>query len=49
MRLVNHGIFPSEDVNLVDMGLEQWKRTLDVNLTGKMLALRFSDVIIEST
>ncbi|CAE6369764.1 hypothetical protein BN14_07954 [Rhizoctonia solani AG-1 IB] len=32
--IVNHGIFPEQDVNLVDMDLEQWKRTLDVNLTG---------------
>ncbi|KAF8751239.1 KR domain [Rhizoctonia solani] len=38
--LVNHGIFPEEDVNLVDMDLAQWKRTLDVNLTGPFLLVR---------
>ncbi|KAG9125222.1 hypothetical protein FRC07_008518 [Ceratobasidium sp. 392] len=38
--VVNHGIFPTEDVHLVDMGLEQWRRTLDVNLTGPFLLVR---------
>ncbi|KAL5633833.1 hypothetical protein ACGC1H_005873 [Rhizoctonia solani] len=38
--IVNHGIFPNEDVNLVDMDLAQWKRTLDVNLTGPFLLVR---------
>ncbi|ELU37564.1 NAD dependent epimerase/dehydratase [Rhizoctonia solani AG-1 IA] len=38
--IVNHGIFPEEDVNLVDMDLAQWKRTLDVNLTGPFLLVR---------
>ncbi|CAE6529101.1 unnamed protein product [Rhizoctonia solani] len=38
--VVNHGIFPDEDVNLVDMDLAQWKRTLDVNLTGPFLLVR---------
>ncbi|CAE7175184.1 unnamed protein product, partial [Rhizoctonia solani] len=38
--IVNHGIFPEEDVNLIDMDLAQWKRTLDVNLTGPFLLVR---------
>ncbi|KAJ1305480.1 hypothetical protein OPQ81_000487 [Rhizoctonia solani] len=38
--VVNHGIFPEEEVNLVDMDLAQWKRTLDVNLTGPFLLVR---------
>ncbi|KAG8790183.1 hypothetical protein FRC12_012569 [Ceratobasidium sp. 428] len=38
--IVNHGIFPTEDVHLVDMDLQQWKRTLDVNLTGPFLIVR---------
>ncbi|QRV78483.1 Enoyl-(Acyl carrier protein) reductase [Ceratobasidium sp. AG-Ba] len=38
--VVNHGIFLPEDVQLVDMGIEQWKRTLDVNLTGPFLLVR---------
>ncbi|KAF8598896.1 NAD-binding protein [Ceratobasidium sp. AG-I] len=38
--VVNHGIFPPEDVRLVDMGLDQWKRTIDVNLTGPFLLVR---------
>ncbi|QRV78482.1 Enoyl-(Acyl carrier protein) reductase [Ceratobasidium sp. AG-Ba] len=38
--VVNHGIFPPEDIYLVDMGIERWKRTLDVNLTGPFLLVR---------
>ncbi|KAF8603696.1 NAD(P)-binding protein [Ceratobasidium sp. AG-I] len=38
--LVNHGIFPAEDVDLVDMDLSQWQRTVDVNLTGSFLTAR---------
>lgn len=33
--LVNHGIFPPEDMDLVDMDLSQWQRSVDVNLTGQ--------------
>ncbi|CAE6440547.1 unnamed protein product [Rhizoctonia solani] len=32
--------FHLKDVNLVDMDLAQWKRTLDVNLTGPFLLVR---------
>ena len=32
----NQGMFPPEDVRLVDMGLDRWKRTMDANLTGKL-------------
>ncbi|KAG8776280.1 hypothetical protein FRC12_001010 [Ceratobasidium sp. 428] len=38
--IVNHGIFPTEDVHLVDMDLQQWNRTLGVNLTGPFLIVR---------
>ncbi|KAF8600105.1 NAD(P)-binding protein [Ceratobasidium sp. AG-I] len=31
--ILNHGIFPPEDVDLVDMDLSQWQRSVDVNLT----------------
>lgn len=32
---VNHGIFPPEDTDVVDMELSQWQTTIDVNLTGE--------------
>eukprot|EP00741_Cyanophora_paradoxa_P019423 tig00021127_g18750.t1 len=38
--VLNHGIFPATDVLLKDMSLEQWQRTLDVNLTGCFLFAR---------
>ncbi|KAF8598887.1 NAD(P)-binding protein, partial [Ceratobasidium sp. AG-I] len=38
--VVNQGFFPPEDVRLVDMGLDRWKRTMDVNLTGPFLLVR---------
>ncbi|KAF8598881.1 NAD(P)-binding protein [Ceratobasidium sp. AG-I] len=38
--ILNHGIFPPEDVDLVDMELSQWQRSVDVNLTGSFLVAR---------
>jgi NAD(P)-dependent dehydrogenase (short-subunit alcohol dehydrogenase family) len=35
--ILNHGIFVNEDTPLMFMELEQWKNTLDVNLTGFFL------------
>ncbi|KAG9123480.1 hypothetical protein FRC07_014886 [Ceratobasidium sp. 392] len=37
---VNHGIFPGEDIDLVDMDLSQWQRSVDINLTGSFLVGR---------
>lgn len=38
--ILNHGIFPPEDMDLVDMDLSQWQRSVDVNLTGSFLVAR---------
>jgi NAD(P)-dependent dehydrogenase (short-subunit alcohol dehydrogenase family) len=38
--VLNHGIFPEQDVNVIDMSLEQWNNTLNVNLTGYFLFAR---------
>ncbi|KAH7323287.1 hypothetical protein B0J17DRAFT_620974 [Rhizoctonia solani] len=38
--ILNHGIFPAEDVDLVDMDISQWDRCLLVNLTGSFLVAR---------
>lgn len=38
--VVNHATFESVDFGIVDMSLEQWKTTLDVNLTGSFLFVR---------
>jgi NAD(P)-dependent dehydrogenase (short-subunit alcohol dehydrogenase family) len=38
--VVNHGIFPSEDVHVADMTLDQWRRTQAVNLDGTFLLCR---------
>jgi len=38
--VANHANYPTEDVPVVDMKLSQWKRTLDVNLTGYFLFVR---------
>ena len=35
--VVNHGIWPDNHTHLVDMELEQWRNTLDVDLTGPFL------------
>ncbi|KAF9007059.1 hypothetical protein BDQ17DRAFT_1398560 [Cyathus striatus] len=38
--IINHGIFPVEDKFLWQMSLDQWKKTLDTNLTGSFLVAR---------
>lgn len=38
--ILNHGIFPPADVDLVDMELSQWNRCISVNLTGSFLVTR---------
>ncbi|KAJ2660986.1 hypothetical protein IWW48_002691 [Coemansia sp. RSA 1200] len=38
--VVNHGIWPTDDILIKDMSLEHWARTIDVNLTGSFLAIR---------
>lgn len=38
--VLNHGIFPAQDVHMVDMSLDQWNNTLNVNLTGFFLFAR---------
>lgn len=35
--IVNHGIWPSENIPIADMGITQWQNTLAVNLTGPFL------------
>jgi len=38
--IANHAIFTSQEVPISEMSLEQWKNTLDVNLTGVFLFTR---------
>jgi len=38
--VANHAIFSTEDVPIHEMSLKQWKRTIDVNLTGVFLFVR---------
>ncbi|KAJ1848305.1 hypothetical protein LPJ57_008598 [Coemansia sp. RSA 486] len=38
--VVNHGIWPPQNILLKDMSLEHWNNTLNVNLTGSFLAIR---------
>lgn len=38
--IVNHGIWPTNDAPIIDMGLDQWSNTLAVNLTGPFLLCR---------
>ncbi|KAG8714671.1 hypothetical protein FRC09_017369 [Ceratobasidium sp. 395] len=38
--ILNHGIFPADDIDLVDMDLSQWQRCVDINMTGSFLAGR---------
>ncbi|CAE6475632.1 unnamed protein product [Rhizoctonia solani] len=38
--ILNHGVFTSEDIDLVDMDLSQWNQCLSVNLTGSFLVAR---------
>lgn len=38
--IVNHAVFADQDVPIWDMPLEQWQRTIDVNLTSYFLYAR---------
>lgn len=38
--VVNHGIWPEESKQVVDMSLEQWNNTIAVDLTGPFLLCR---------
>ena len=38
--VVNHGIWPNDDVPISQMTLEQWNNTLSVNLTSSFLVIR---------
>ncbi|KAJ1305481.1 hypothetical protein OPQ81_000488 [Rhizoctonia solani] len=38
--ILNHGIFPGEDTDLVDIDISQWNQCLSVNLTGSFLVAR---------
>ena len=38
--IINHGIWPTNDAPIADMGLDQWSNTLAVNLTGPFLLCR---------
>ncbi|KAF7984521.1 hypothetical protein HWV62_13687 [Athelia sp. TMB] len=38
--IVNHGIWPKDDVPLVNMTLNQWQNTLQTNLTSSFLICR---------
>jgi NAD(P)-dependent dehydrogenase (short-subunit alcohol dehydrogenase family) len=38
--VVNHAVFVGEDAPMVDMTVEQWKSTFDINLTGSFLFVR---------
>jgi len=38
--VLNHGVFPAQDVSILDMSLDQWHNTIEVNLTGCFLFAR---------
>lgn len=38
--VVNHGVWPVEDVPLMSMTLDQWEGTLSTNLTSSFLVIR---------
>lgn len=38
--IVNHAIYITEDVPLLNMSVEQWRSTLDINLTSSFLVTR---------
>ncbi|KAK4932231.1 hypothetical protein LTR49_001528 [Elasticomyces elasticus] len=40
VRIVNHGIWPSQNSHIADMELSQWQNTMAVNLTGPFLLCR---------
>jgi NAD(P)-dependent dehydrogenase (short-subunit alcohol dehydrogenase family) len=38
--IINHAVFVEEDVPIWEMSLEQWQRTIDINLTSYFLYSR---------
>ena len=38
--IVNHAVYVAEDRPLVEMSLEQWRSTMDINLTSSFLVTR---------
>ena len=38
--IVNHGVWPTADQPVVNMPLDQWKSTIDINLTSSFLVSR---------
>jgi NAD(P)-dependent dehydrogenase (short-subunit alcohol dehydrogenase family) len=38
--IVNHGVWPTTDQPVVRMSLDQWKSTIDTNLTSSFLVSR---------
>ncbi|KAH7882698.1 NAD(P)-binding protein [Phlebopus sp. FC_14] len=40
IAIVNHGIWPAEDVPLAEMSLERWNHTIAANLTSSFLVCR---------
>ncbi|KAK0242040.1 NAD(P)-binding protein [Armillaria nabsnona] len=40
VAVINHAVYVAEDIPLKDMSLEQWKATLDANLTSTFLVAR---------
>lgn len=40
IAIINHGVWPPEDVLIKDMSLAQWTNTLDTNLTSSFLVAR---------
>ena len=40
IAIVNHGVWPPEEVLIKDMSLKQWTSTLDINLTSSFLVAR---------
>ncbi|KAF7316259.1 hypothetical protein MIND_00144500 [Mycena indigotica] len=40
VAIINHGIWPTEDVPVSEMPLDRWRNTLDTNLTAAFLVAR---------
>jgi len=38
--VLNHGLWPTQDVPMADMKLEQWEKTVAVNLTSNFMLAR---------
>nr|GAT52585.1 predicted protein [Mycena chlorophos] len=40
VAIINHGIWPTEDVPIAELSLERWQTTIDTNLTAAFLVAR---------